>query len=98
MHKFASFTILIFILGKSESANVSLSRHGVQVKPEIGIKGVVTTVRCGGVGTPLQLRIDGCEGYCQFRAGQVYECEEDFMPSKLRKKLQISIFYLGHCF
>ncbi|OXA44489.1 uncharacterized protein LOC110857700 [Folsomia candida] len=54
--------------------------------------GVVQPVgRCGGVGTPLQLRISGCEGYCELQPGSIYNCEEDFMPSMAAPSLILKI-------
>ncbi|OXA58945.1 uncharacterized protein LOC110844726 [Folsomia candida] len=55
-------------------------------------RGVVAPItRCGGVATPLQLRISGCEGYCRFQPGTVYDCEKDFMPSSPATSLSLRV-------
>ncbi|OXA47417.1 uncharacterized protein LOC110855710 [Folsomia candida] len=53
--------------------------------------GVVNVTRCGGVGTPLQTRVSGCEGYCQVRPGQVYEFQQDFMPSSQMNGVKLTV-------
>lgn len=63
-------------------AAVSATPTGLKNGRNVGILGVVDTTRCGGVGTQRQLRISGCEGRCSLTPGRVYECENDFMPSK----------------
>jgi len=47
--------------------------------------------RCGGVGTPIQLRISDCEGRCRFQPGKPYDCEEDFMPSGASASLTLKV-------
>jgi len=49
------------------------------------------TRRCGGVGTPRQTRISGCEGYCTFIPGHVYNCEKDFIPSSYAESLSLMV-------
>lgn len=63
--------------------------------------GVVDPVRrCGGLATQIQLRISDCEGICQLVPGKIYNCENDFMPSKPRH-LHIYIYVnftgISHC-
>ncbi len=67
------------IVISSSSASVSISR---KKNAEVGQpRGVVSPIgRCGGVATPLQLRISECEGVCRLQPGRVYDCEKDFIP------------------
>lgn len=71
------FLVLTVILGRAELGN---SANTVEL---MGVVANVST--CGGAGNSIQLRISGCEGYCQLLPGQEYECEEDFMPSMQNK-------------
>jgi hypothetical protein len=80
------------------SAATASAIHGASlVKKEVApfdatILGVVNPAhRCGGVGTPLQLRISNCEGRCQLVPGQIYNCEKDFMPSSAAPSLTLKI-------
>ncbi|OXA44458.1 uncharacterized protein LOC110857596 [Folsomia candida] len=53
--------------------------------------GVVDAFRCGGLATQLQLRISDCDGYCRLQPGQIYNCENDFMPSSPSASLSLRI-------
>ncbi|OXA39334.1 uncharacterized protein LOC110861279 [Folsomia candida] len=53
--------------------------------------GVVNVTRCEGFGTPIQTRISDCEGYCRFQPGQVYNAEQDFMPSGATPSLTLMV-------
>jgi hypothetical protein len=56
----------------------------------VAAAGVIEHDRCGGVGTFLQLRIDGCQGLlCNMVAGTPYACEGDLLPSKKDFSLKI---------
>lgn len=77
------FKVLAFLALVVSSATAHAINSGSIVKGTSGALGIVSPVkRCGGVGTPLNLRISDCEGYCRLRPGVVYNCEKDFMPSK----------------
>jgi hypothetical protein len=54
--------------------------------------GIVNVTRCEGLGTPIQTRITGCDGFCKFQPGKVYDCEQDFMPSKWMVKFEMYQF------
>jgi len=54
--------------------------------------------RCGGVGTPVALRIEGCEGpVCWMTPGTPYYNECDFYPSGAAPSLSLKVTaqYLG---
>ncbi|XP_021958814.1 uncharacterized protein LOC110854658 [Folsomia candida] len=86
------FLVLTVILGRAELGN---SANTVEL---MGVVANVST--CGGAGNSIQLRISGCEGYCQLLPGQEYECEEDFMPSEAADSLslRLEICHRGACF
>lgn len=75
MYKFILY-IFLFFAGDANS-------HGTIEGVKSTILGAVDPLRrCGGLATQRQLRISGCDGYCRFTPGQIYNCENDFMPSK----------------
>ncbi len=77
------FLFLLIATVSAVAATPSLVKK-IQVTEEGGsMLGVVSpTYRCGGVGTPLQLRISDCEGRCRLVPGTLYNCEYDFLPSE----------------
>jgi len=71
---------------------------GVQGSSNLGVVSPVT--RCGGLGTPIQLRISGCEGSCSFTPGTPYNAEFDFMPSSSARSLtlRVDVCISGFCY
>jgi len=62
-----------------------------KTKP-LSVLGIIDPVdRCGGVGTPLQLRISDCNGTCHMNPGKVYDCEQDFMPSGFAPSITLRV-------
>jgi len=55
----------------------------------LGARGIIEYERCGGVGTPVQLRVSDCDVRCSFTPGQVYNFEEDFYPSSAISSLSL---------
>jgi len=86
------FTLLALVAAASAAATsfASISTAGGAAGLfQVGQKGVVTnTTRCGGYGTPIQLRVSDCEGRCSLIPGKVYDIEWDFFP-KLRRILSV---------
>lgn len=77
--------VALCVSGSLASAIIPAPSISLKGLSERGVAplGVVSPVsRCGGVGTPLQLRISECEGKCELKPGTVYNCEKDFMPGK----------------
>jgi len=69
----------------------TIVRKGLAPKDGSALGVVDPAYRCGGVGTPLQLRISECEGRCSFNPGQVYNCEKDFMPAAAAPGLTLKV-------
>jgi len=88
------FTLLALVAAASAAATsfASISTAGGAAGLfQVGQKGVVTnTTRCGGYGTPIQLRVSDCEGRCSLIPGKVYDIEWDFFPSSAASSLSIA--------
>ncbi|OXA48885.1 uncharacterized protein LOC110855043 [Folsomia candida] len=84
MYKFILY-IFLFFAGDANS-------HGTIEGVKSTILGAVDPLRrCGGLATQRQLRISGCDGYCRFTPGQIYNCENDFMPSQAIPQLNLRV-------
>jgi len=84
--------ILAIVLATA-SASVSsfLSLRTVAVLSQHEIKGVVANfTKCGGPGTPNQLRIAECDGRCEFVSGGPLTIEYDMTPGTVATSLTIS--------
>lgn len=59
---------------------------------QVGILDRVDNVtRCGGFGTPMELRVSDCNGYCELTPGRLYQLEVDFYPSAAAAQLSLAI-------
>ncbi|XP_035707759.1 uncharacterized protein LOC118435584 [Folsomia candida] len=54
-------------------------------------RGIVNFTRCGGYGTPIQLRISDCKERCAFIPGQEYGIEYDFITSTAQTSLSLVV-------
>ncbi|OXA64294.1 uncharacterized protein LOC110863291 [Folsomia candida] len=81
-------TAFVFVMFVAAASAISLSR---KVDTLSEATGVVNFRRCGGLGTPLQLRISDCVGNCSFEPGKIYNCEADFMPSSAAPSLTLRV-------
>ncbi|XP_021953054.1 uncharacterized protein LOC110849891 [Folsomia candida] len=82
----------------SSIGSFSIVEASVVQKTAGSARGVVGNItRCGGYGTPIQLRISECEGRCAFQPGRVYNIEYDFIPSSAATSLSLAVdvVYLG---
>ncbi|OXA45388.1 uncharacterized protein LOC110857200 [Folsomia candida] len=78
MNYFAEFVLICALVTVTASPSFSAAIDA----NDQSINGVVTNItRCGGYGTPIQLRVSNCEGKCSLMPGQVYNIEYDFIPN-----------------
>ncbi|OXA57962.1 uncharacterized protein LOC110847544 [Folsomia candida] len=80
--------IVLVIAASATATSIGLSAPRIFSQES---KGVVTNItRCGGYGTPIQLRITECEGRCSFTPGRVYNIEYDMIPSSASTSLSLA--------
>jgi len=81
---------VILVIAATASAATTISLSSARLFQES--KGVVTNItRCGGYGTPIQLRISECDGRCSFRPGRLYDTEYDLIPSSASQSLSLAV-------
>jgi len=78
---------LLTVISWRDAAKSSFSDKGIIA--DVGGTGIIEYERCGGVGTPVQLRVSDCNVRCSFTPGQVYNFEEDFYPSSAISSLNL---------
>jgi len=82
-----AFTLLLATAVLGSSGGLLETSHS-----QVGTFGRVDNVtRCGGFGTPMELRVSDCEGYCKLTPGRLYQLEVDFYPSSPAVGLSLAI-------